>query len=144
MATLTHLLDKSAWVQAQYSVTVATRLADHIRSGGLAVCTVTALEVLYSARNAQEYGRDHARLRTLPWVDLSDPRAAVGLQQMLVARGWHRTPIPDVIIAATAAEHGLVVMHYDSDYERLAGVAGIEHEWVMDRGAGHGSAASPR
>ncbi len=64
MTTLTFLLDKSAWVQAQYSTAVAARLADLIRSGGLAVCTVTALEVLYCARNAQEYGGDHARLRT--------------------------------------------------------------------------------
>lgn len=132
-----YLLDKSAWVQAQYSGAVAKRLADYMRSGALAVCTVTALEVLYSARNAAEYGRDHSRLSTLPWRDLAEPRAAVELQQRLVGRGWHRTPIPDVIIAATAAEHRLVVLHYDNDYERLAEVAGIGHEWVMDRGAGH-------
>lgn len=56
---------------------------------------------------------------------------------MLVGRGWHRTPIPDVIIAATAAEHRLVVLHYVDDYERLAEIAGIRHELVVDRGAGH-------
>lgn len=139
MAALTYLLDKSAWVQAQYSGAIATRLADYMRAGAIAVCTVTALEVLYSAPNAAEYGKDHARLRGLPWHDLSDPRAAVELQQRLVSRGWHRTPIPDVIIAATAAEHSLVVLHYDDDYERLAEVAGFAHEWVIDRGTGQAS-----
>ena len=44
-----------------------------------------------------------------------------------------------MIIAATAAEHGLTVLHYDSDYERLAEVAGINHEWVAVRGSGHPS-----
>lgn len=141
MAAVTYLLDTSAWVQAQYSGAVAKRLADHMRSGVVAVCTVTALEVLYSARNATEYTEDYARLRGLPWHDLSDPRAAVELQQKLVGHGWHRTPIPDVIIAATAAEHSLVVLHYDNDYERLAAVAGIGHEWVIERGAGHGRPA---
>lgn len=134
-----YLLDKSAWIQAQYSRALATRLADSMRSGALTVCTVTALEVLFSARNATEYGTDYARLQALPWLDLSEPRAAVRLQEKLVHRGWHRMPIPDVIIAATASEHGLVVLHYDSDYERLAEVANVRHEWVVERGLGHGT-----
>lgn len=134
---MTYLLDTSTWVQATYEPRVATRLADHIRSGELALCTVTALEVLYSSRNAAAYERDLARLRHLPWYDLSDARAAVELQLQLALRGWHRTPIPDVLIAATAAEHGLVILHYDSDYERLADTAGIHHEWLPERGSGH-------
>lgn len=129
-------------MQARFSAAVAGRLANHIRSGELAICTVTALEVLYSARNAAEYGSDHAQLRTLPWRDLSEPRAAVELQQMLADRGWHRTPIPDVIIAATAAEHRLVVLHYDSDYERPAEAAHIGHEWIITRGTGHSAKPS--
>lgn len=134
---MTYLLDTSAWGQATHDVAVAARLADHIRSGELALCTVTALEVLYSSRNATEYARDLDRLRTLPWRDLSDPRSAIDLQLRLAQRGWHRTPIPDVVVAATAAEHGFTVLHYDSDYERLAEAAGIEHEWLPARGTGH-------
>jgi predicted nucleic acid-binding protein len=127
---VTYLLDNSTWARATHDPVVASRLADHIRSGELALCTITALEVLYSARNADEYQRDLARLRQLPWYDLSDARAAVELQLQFALRGWHRTPLPDVLIAATAAEHGLVVLHHDRDYERLAETAGIRHEWL--------------
>ncbi len=42
-------------------------------------------------------------------------------------------------VAATAAEHGLTVLHCDSDYERLAEVTGAAHEPVAPRGEVHGS-----
>jgi predicted nucleic acid-binding protein len=135
------LLDKSAWMQAPHSRDAAHSIADLIRRGDLVLCTMTALEILYSARNADEYNRDYARLSTLPWVDLSVPRKAAELQHGLAARGWHRTSIPDVVIAATAAEHGLTVLHYDSDYERLAETVEIAQQWIIPRGSGHGAGA---
>lgn len=137
MATVSHLLDKSAWAQAQYSGDVAALLAQLIRRGQLALCTMTALEILYSARNPAEYERDHAHLTGLPWRDLSAPRRALDLQRTLAERGWHRTPLPDVVIAATAGEHDLTVLHYDSDFERIAEGAGARHQWVIPRGTGH-------
>jgi predicted nucleic acid-binding protein len=140
---VSYLLDKSAWMQAPQSQDAARRIADLIRRGDLALCTMTVLEILYSARNADTYNRDCARLSSLRWVDLSVPRAAVDLQQTLAHRGWHRTSIPDVIIAATAAEHDLTVLHYDSDYERLAEAAKVAHEWIIPRGEGHGRSAGP-
>lgn len=138
MAGVTHVLDKSAWIQTQHSKEAARRIAGLIRLGELALCTMTAMEILYSARNAQEYDRDYSRLTTLPWLDLSAPRRALELQRELALRGWHRTSIPDVVIAATAAEHHLMVLHYDSDYERLSTVGGFHHEWIIPRGDGHG------
>lgn len=134
MAEVSYLLDKSAWVRAPKHPAVTTRIAHLLRHGNLSLCTVTALEILYSARNADEYRRDRDRLSTFAWVELADPRRAIDLQSALADRGWHRTSIPDVIIAATAAEHGLTVLHYDSDFERLTDVAGGHHEWVVPRG----------
>jgi predicted nucleic acid-binding protein len=58
------------------------------------------------------------------------------VQAELARRGQHRTSIPDVIIAATAAEHELTILHYDSDYERLAAVTEAHHEWIIPRGEG--------
>jgi len=140
---VSYLLDKSAWTQAPQSRAAAQRLTDLIRRGDLVLCTITLLEILYSARNGDAYNRDCARLSSLRWVDLSEPRAAVDLQRGLAQRGWHRTSIPDVIIAATAAEHDLTVLHYDSDYERLAETAKISHEWIIPRGEGHGRSTEP-
>jgi predicted nucleic acid-binding protein len=134
---MTYLLDRSAWVQAPLHQQAAHRIAELIRRGELALCTITALEILYSARNANEYRRDHQRLSAFTWIELGQARRAIDLQAALAERGWHRTPIPDVIIAATAAEHDLTVLHYDSDYERLAETAGTTHEWIIPRGSGH-------
>ena len=134
---MTFLLDTSAWALGGRNRAVAERLAVAMRTGDLAVSTVTALEVLYSSRNAEDYEATLDRLRRLPWYDLSDPRAAIAVQHRLARRGQHRTSLPDVIVAATAAEHGLTVLHYDSDYERLAEVTGAAHEWVAPRGGGH-------
>lgn len=136
---MSYLFDASAWVLGGRNRAVAERLAAEIRAGALGLCTITALELLYTARTAEEYGAMLERLRRLPWYDLRDQRAAVAVQHRLASRGQHRTSLPDVIVAATAAEYGLTVLHYDSDYERLAEVSGIAHEWVAERGTGHAS-----
>jgi predicted nucleic acid-binding protein len=83
LAPVTFLLDRSAWVSGGRNRAVAVRLAAAMRTGDLGVSTVTALEVLYSSRNAEEYEATLDRLRRLPWYDLSDPRAAVAVQHRL-------------------------------------------------------------
>ena len=134
---MTYLLGKSAWVVGGRDPEAARRLAQLARTGSLAMCTMAALEVLYSARNSREHRATLEQLVSFPWYELTDQRVALELHHALARRGWHRTSLPDVLITAIAAEHQLTVLHYDSDYERLAEVAGIEHEWVVERGSGH-------
>jgi hypothetical protein len=43
--------------------------------------------------------------------------------------------LPDLIIAATAEEHGATVLHYDADYDRIAAVTGQPAEWIAARGS---------
>jgi predicted nucleic acid-binding protein len=38
------------------------------------------------------------------------------------ADGWHRTPIPELLIAETALHHGRGVAHVDADFDRIAQV----------------------
>ncbi|MGR6966655.1 hypothetical protein ACU610_19525 [Geodermatophilus sp. URMC 61] len=52
---MTSLLDSSAWVLGGRNRAVAERLPAATRTGDLGVSTVTALEVLYSSRNVEEY-----------------------------------------------------------------------------------------
>ena len=40
----------------------------------------------------------------------------------------------DLLVAAVAARHEVTVIHYDSDFETVAGVIPFEHRWVVDRG----------
>jgi len=35
---------------------------------------------------------------------------------------WHRTPVPDLLIAETAVHHGMGVVTVDADFERIAEV----------------------
>lgn len=61
--------------------------------------------------------------------------AAIDLQHALARRGQHRTPIQDLIISAAAKAAGLTVLHYDSDFARIAKVGGARQEWVVPQGS---------
>lgn len=118
------VLDKSAAVRASIEP-VAARLAE--LAGSLFVCPVGELEQLYSARSAAEYDlvKDdlHASFEVVPAPEDLLERA-LGLQRDLAHHHgmWHRTPIPDLLIAETALSHGLGIVHVDGDFDRIAEV----------------------
>jgi predicted nucleic acid-binding protein len=124
MAVNGWILDKSAAARAG-DATVASRLAE--LAGSLVVCEVGELEQLYSARSASDYDALKADLR-VSFPSVSAPpdilAKALRLQQDLAHHHgmWHRTPIPDLLIAETALHHGLGVAHVDSDFDRIAEV----------------------
>ena len=103
----------------------------------VATCAIVELEVLFSVRNHQEHVRVRER-RELAYegVPLSEAtfERAMDVQGDLARSGHHRLPIPDLVIAAAAESAGLTVLHYDSDYDIIAGVTGQEVEWVVPRG----------
>ena len=95
------------------------------------------LEILYSARNLADYDEvreERAALDSAP-ITPEVMAAAIDLQHALARRGQHRVPIPDLIISAAARHAGLIVLHYDSDFERIAQVGGAPHEWVVPQGS---------
>ncbi len=74
----------------------------------------------------------------LEWMD-DDHFTFLGYREydLLAERGEHRSvPIADLLIAAAAAAAGLVVLHYDRDYERIAEVTGQPVEWIVPAGTG--------
>ena len=90
------------------------------RSGLLYLCPVTELEQLFSARSAGDFESLKGELRdsfeeVAPPGDVFDP--ALDLQRALAHHHgmWHRTPIPNLLIAETAIHHGLGVLHVDRD-----------------------------
>jgi hypothetical protein len=118
------LLDKSAAARAA-DERVAARLAE--LAGSLYLCPVGQLEQLYSARSARDYDALDAELRDSFEVVPAPPDLfdrALELQRDLAHHHgmWHRTPIPDLLIACTALHHELGVVHVDRDYERIAEV----------------------
>jgi len=118
------IVDKSAIARAEDPI-VGGQLAE--LAGDLFVCSVGELEQLYSARSSREYDalkeliRGSFGLVPAP-SDILD--RALALQQDLAHHHgmWHRTPIPDLLIAETAVHHGLGIVHVDRDFERIAEV----------------------
>ena len=124
MALTAWLLDKSAVARAS-DAEIREQLDE--MAGSVYLCPVGELEQLYSARSARDYDALEADLHdsfdvVVPPVDIFD--RAIGLQRDLAHHHgmWHRTPIPDLLIAETALHHGLGVVHVDRDYERIAEV----------------------
>jgi predicted nucleic acid-binding protein len=113
------LIDKSAWVRG---AEVAAQ------EGELCLCAITRLEILYSARSPADYEAletDLSAFRDLR-MDAETFAAAQGGQRELARSGRHRIPLPHLLIAACAQQHGAAVLHVDRHFDALAGVFGIE------------------
>jgi predicted nucleic acid-binding protein len=73
------------------------------------------------------------------YVDRAAEDQVIEIMRLLAVRGQHRAPsIADLLVAAVARNHNAVVLHYDKDFELIAGATGQRHEWVIPRGTGHG------
>lgn len=127
MALTGWLLDKSAAARAGNPV-IGRQLAE--LAGSLHVCPVGELEQLHSARSADDYDvlqeELHAAYTMVPAAPDLLERALVLQRDLAHHHGmWHRTSIPDLLIAETAIHHGLGVVHVDRDFERIAEVRSL-------------------
>ncbi|MDQ3738180.1 MAG: PIN domain-containing protein [Actinomycetota bacterium] len=124
MALSGWVLDKSAAARADEPA-IGQALGE--LAGSLFVCAVGELEQLYSARSAGDYDRLREELHAALETVSSPPdllEHALRLQHYLAHHHgmWHRTPIPDLLIAETALHHGRGVVHVDRDFDRIAEV----------------------
>lgn len=135
MALVDVLLDTS--VLNRLSVpAVALRLRPLVLAGRVALCAIVISEVLRGTRSPEHYGRTTDRLRgfvTLPTPDDAWDRVHE-VQAALAEQGTHQgVKIPDLLIAAVAERNRITVLHYDVDFDVIAGVSGQPCEWVMPR-----------
>lgn len=55
---------------------------------------------------------------------------------MLARRSQHRAAgCADLLTAAVAEHYGAIVLHYDSDFDHIAAVSGLQTRWVVPRGS---------
>ena len=104
----------------------------------LATCVVVDLEVLYSARNPEEYART-ASLRAAGFTDLPPTpeiaRRAREIQARLARHSQHRAAgCADILTSAIAEYYNAIVLHYDADFEHISAVSGLQTRWVVPRG----------
>jgi predicted nucleic acid-binding protein len=122
VAATTWLADKSAL--ARIGTGPDTELwADRIDRGLVRVCTLTRLELGYSARSAADMEMILDAIEPMPvqYLTPAIEDRAVEVQRLLAGRGQHRaTSIPDLLIAAAAELSDLVVLHVDKDFDLIA------------------------
>lgn len=133
-----YLADKSAWSRMPRQQ-VAERLVPLMRLREIACCGINLLEILYSARSADDLAATQGELsRALPWIPTTDAdfHRAAQVMALLSSSGAHRAAsVPDLLLAAVAERSGLTVLHYDKDYDAISAVTGQRVEWVVPAGS---------
>ena len=132
-----YLADKSALTRRETRPEVRDVVEPLLLAGRIATCGIVDLELLFSAPDPGTYTELAKVLRALPRVPVTDLAVdrALEVQGLLAARSQHRAvPLPDLLVAACAERAGLVLLHYDADFDRIAEVTGQPVQWVVDRG----------
>lgn len=130
------MLDTSA-LSRRDKPAVAQRIESLMAGGLLARCVASDLEAGVMARNGAEILLMYAERAGWLLVEIGKEVAerARMVQSRLAAKSQHRgVKSCDLLIAAAAELAGLVVLHYDRDYDRIAMVTGQDCEWVVPAG----------
>jgi hypothetical protein len=102
------------------------------------VCDLVILELTRLTPNetrAKEVADTLATFESLPMPTALWSRAR-HMQVLLAAKGDHRrVPPADLLIGCAAEAAQVPLVHYDRDYERIAGVSALAHCWLMPDGA---------
>jgi len=116
---------------------IALRLIPLLESGLVARCTPTDLEAGYSSRSPQAHRSMREIRDSWPFVPMNQRilDRAVEVQDDLAKASKQRcAKIADLVIAAAAEAHGLVVLHYDGDFDVIREVTGQPTEWILPAG----------
>jgi predicted nucleic acid-binding protein len=119
-----YLLDTSALVRLLRDRKLQEAWYDAIDAEAIGTCYPQRAEFLYSARDATEYD-EVTEMFTDLYPDRAVPKNAgrwiAAVQYQMARASHHRSASAvDLIIAATAAHHGLTVLHDDADYRTVA------------------------
>ena len=136
-AVAIHLADTSALARLRYPP-VANVLAPLIAAGLVATCGVIEFEMGWATRTPEEFDEVRAdRAAGYEWLAIHDEDWHRALQ--VQAALWHggrmrAVGFPDLLVAAVAERERVTIVHYDADYELIAGVTGQPVQWVVPPG----------
>ncbi|MGH9023585.1 MAG: PIN domain nuclease [Acidimicrobiia bacterium] len=132
---LTHLIDTSL-ISRLGAETVRAVLDPLAHAGRIGRAGITDLEIGYGSRNAKEWDQDMADLAIFELVETTADhvRRARQVQRLLASRSQRGRKVPDLLIAAAAEEEGLILLHYDADFDQIAKVTGQHCQWVVPAG----------
>jgi predicted nucleic acid-binding protein len=133
------IADTSAWARAHEQRVRRNWLAA-LRNRQIATCPIVNLELLYSTRNASEFDElaaDLAHLHDVPITRSVTDSALGAFRELAAARPLFQRSVklPDLLIAAAAADVSVGVLHYDAHFDRLARVLPFESRWIAPSGS---------
>jgi predicted nucleic acid-binding protein len=119
-----YLLDTSGLVRLLRNHSLQDAWYEAIDAEAIGSCYPQRTEFLCTASNASEYDEIVEMFADL-YPDVSVPKGAgrwiASVQHNMARAGEHRSASAvDLMIAATAAHHGLTVLHDDADYRTVA------------------------
>lgn len=125
------------WVRDRRFPHLADWFNQQVAAGRVLVCDLVILELTRLAPNEARAHEVAGRLDAFASVPM--PTAAWGrareIQLALASAGAHRgVPPADLLIAAAAESAGVELVHYDRDYERIAGVTALDARWLVRDG----------
>jgi predicted nucleic acid-binding protein len=138
------LLDNSAWarlIDGRLAGAPLETFEAALTAGQLWTCPPALLEMLYSARDGNDFAAIAHELDALPHAPLTAEAAAQALiaQAELAAAPQvsHRVKPVDLLIASVASAEGLGVLHYDRDYDTIAEHTSLSFPgvWIAPRGS---------
>ncbi len=136
-AVANYLADTSALARLRHQ-TVAAVLGPLIEAGLVATCGVIEFELGWAARTAAEFDQLRAdRDAGYEWLAIHDEdwRRALDVQAALWRGGQIRAVgFPDLLVSAVAERERVTLLHYDRDFDLIAGITGQAMQWVVHRG----------
>jgi predicted nucleic acid-binding protein len=133
---LTHLLDTSVLTRLR-KADIRAAIEPKAQLAQLARAGISDLEIGYSARNDSEWDRLAGALDVFELIETTAEHVvrARQVQRLLASRHQRGRKVPDLLIAVAAEARGLIVLHYDSDFDQIAAVTGQTCEWVVPAGS---------
>ncbi|WP_236791183.1 PIN domain nuclease [Amycolatopsis sp. GM8] len=133
---LTYLVDTSVLTRLARKE-VREVVAPLLEQRQLARCSMSDLELGFSARNAREWDDIHRAAGFFELVETGqhDFEQARRVQRALAGLGFKGRKVPDLLIAAVAERAELTVLHYDRDFDLIAEATGQPARWVVERGS---------
>ncbi|MGI8610362.1 MAG: PIN domain-containing protein [Candidatus Dormibacteria bacterium] len=133
---LTHLVDTSVLTRLG-EISVRAQVERLAAAGQLARAGISDLEIGYWARNVKEWDALSHALSAFALVETEASHVARArqVQRLLAERSQRGRKVPDLLVAAAAEEIGLIVLHYDSDFDRISAATGQKCAWVVPAGS---------
>jgi predicted nucleic acid-binding protein len=134
------LADTSAWAWSRRAGAVRWWFDEAVIAGEMATCDMVRLELLYSARNPEEFRARREELTVLPDCPIGKPqweRALWVYERLAEQGGAHQRSVKhaDLLVAAAAEAAGVPVLHYDEDFDRIAAITEQPVRWLAERGS---------